>query len=66
LFSTSSPPVSTSLERFGVHSREFAWLIVTMPSSSKEGKPKWRSRSTMVLSEARGLWLFLVIRGGIT
>ena len=24
------------------------------------------SEATMVLSEARGLWLFLVIRGGIT
>ena len=24
------------------------------------------SKATMVLSEARGLWLFLVIRGGIT
>jgi len=27
---------------------------------------EWRLNvSTMVLSEARGLWLFLVIRGGI-
>src|SRR5579864_232839 len=26
----------------------------------------WLNVSTMVLSEARGLWLFLVIRGGIT
>ena len=31
----------------------------------ESGKPDWCSRSTMVLSEARGLWLFLVIRGGI-
>jgi len=31
----------------------------------KGGKPDCYSRSTMVLSEARGLWLFLVLRGGI-
>ncbi|SRR5216683_3215627 len=31
----------------------------------KSGKPVRCLRSTMVLSEARGLWLFLVIRGGI-
>jgi hypothetical protein len=36
-----------------------------MPSSSKERQAELVLKATMVLSEARGLWLFLVIRGGI-
>jgi hypothetical protein len=32
----------------------------------ESGKRAGASEATMVLSEARGLWLFLIIRGGIT
>src|SRR5205814_7593218 len=56
-----------SLEKFVVHSREFPRLMVTMPSSVKQRQAKRLIRlSTTVLSEAHGLWLFLVIREGIT
>jgi hypothetical protein len=46
----------------------FPWvslLILAMPSSLRDSKPAGASEATMVLSEARGLSLFLVIRGGI-
>jgi len=58
----------TALEKFG--------LFSTLMSFSAEGDDAVEfkraaselvaSKATMVLSEARGLWLFLVIREGIT
>ena len=48
-----------------VHFRGFSLLMVAMPSSWRDSKRAGASEATMVLSEARGLSLFLVIRGGI-
>ena len=45
-----------------IHSRKVSLLLVVKFESARCGK---RTMSTMVLSEARGLSLFLVIRGGI-
>ncbi len=58
----------TSLERFGLISILVSFSArVTMLSSWRERQARRvASEATMVLSEARGLWLFLVIRGGIT
>ena len=58
----------TSLEKFG-------WLSMLVSSSAagdhaieleKAASAPVASEATMVLSEARGLWLFLVLREGIT
>jgi len=58
----------TSLERFGLLS-----ILVSFSADGDELSSFERaasdvvaSEATMVLSEARGLWLFLVIREGIT
>ena len=58
----------TSLERFGLLSILVSFsALVTMLSSLREWQARLvASEATMVLSEARGLWLFLVIREGIT
>src|SRR5438874_9532491 len=48
-----------------VHLVRFS-ALVTMLSSLREQQARLvASEATMVLSEARGLWLFLVVRGGI-
>ena len=58
----------TSLERFGLLS-----ILVSFSADGDDAIELERaearlvaSEATMVLSEARGLWLFLVIREGIT
>jgi uncharacterized protein with PQ loop repeat len=60
--------VSLSLERFGLLSILVSFsALMTMLSIFRERQARRvASEATMVLSEARGLWLFLVIRGGIT
>jgi hypothetical protein len=60
--------VSSSVEKFGSLSVLMSFSAddddgVGFASAASEMDD---SRSTMVLSEARGLWLFLVIREGIT
>jgi hypothetical protein len=56
-----------SLEKFDLCPFWYVSLgELAAPSSLRERQANGDSRSTMVLSEARGLWLFLVIRGGIT
>jgi hypothetical protein len=59
---------STALEKFGLLS-----MLVSFSADGDEAIEFERatselvaSKATMVLSEARGLWLFLVIREGIT
>jgi hypothetical protein len=58
----------TSLEKFGLLS-----ILVSFSADGDDAIELERAASetgcfkaTMVLSEARGLWLFLVLRGGIT
>ena len=58
----------TSLEKFG-----FLFILVSFSADGDDAIEFERatselvaSKATMVLSEARGLWLFLVIREGIT
>ena len=41
------------------------FVVVTTPSASDVDKQRGCKVPTMVLSEARGLLLFLVVRGGI-
>ena len=60
--------VSTSLEKFGL-----LFILVSFSAAGDAAVEFKRaaselvaSEATMVLSEARGLWLFLVIREGIT
>ena len=60
--------ISTSLEKFGLLS-----ILVSFSADGDDAIEFERaaselvaSEATMVLSEARGLWLFLVIREGIT
>ena len=68
LFSRSSPlKFRFSGEAWSItHAHKFPPRRVRCYRDRESGKPDCGSRSTMVLSEARGLWLFLVIRGGIT
>jgi len=58
----------TSLEKFGLLS-----MLMSVPADGDDAVEFKRaaselvaSEATIVLSEARGLWLFLVIREGIT
>ncbi len=63
-FSRSSPLCFATLKLFGFvfHSHKVSLLLVASSSAQDAAS---RTTSTMVLSEARGLSLFLVIRGGI-
>jgi hypothetical protein len=58
----------TSRERFGLLSILVSFsALLRVPSCLKKAASELvASEATMVLSEARGLWLFLVIREGIT
>src|SRR5215468_943286 len=61
------PSASASLQRFCllilISFSAYWWHCHRVERATSQW---WLSVSTMVLSEARGLWLFLVIRGGIT